>query len=172
MTGATLARHLGCPVAPLSHGRGVRRIAASRSASWLLARSLRHLDRVGAAVLRGGPAATEILAGLPVVVLTTTGARSGRPHAVRLVPVVTEDLFAVLGTNFGEARAPAWAANLRARPEAVVEFRGRRVNVRATELDGRRRDEALGAAVRLYPGFGRYLIRASGRRVHVFTLAT
>jgi deazaflavin-dependent oxidoreductase (nitroreductase family) len=171
MTGAELALHLGYPLAAATRGRGVRRVAATGPVSWLLARSLRHLDGVLGALLPSRGSVTELLAGLPVVTLTTTGARSGRPRTVLLVPVVTTEVFAVLGTNFGEPRTPAWAANLRADPAAVVEFRGRCVPVRARELDGSARESVLAAASALYPGFGRYLRRAAGRRVHAFALA-
>ena len=171
MTGAELAQFLHYPTRPRRRGRGVRRVAASRPVSWLLARSLRHLDRAAGLVLRRRATATEMLAGLPVVTLTTTGVRSGRPRSVLLVPVVTDDVFAVLGTNFGQPRPPAWASNLLARPEARLEYRGRVLAVRARELDGGPRDEVLAAAAEVYPGFLGYLRRVGGRRVHVFALA-
>jgi deazaflavin-dependent oxidoreductase (nitroreductase family) len=170
MTGADLARYLGYPMVATARGRGVRRAAATGPASWLLARSLRHIDHLLEGLFGHRARATEMLAGLPVVSLTTTGARSGRPRSVRLVPVVTTEVFAVLGTNFGEANTPAWALNLLAHPTATVEFRGRRVTVHARELDDPVRESVLAAASGLYPGFARYLRRAAGRRVHVFAL--
>jgi deazaflavin-dependent oxidoreductase (nitroreductase family) len=145
-------------------------VAATGAASWLLARSLGRIDQVVAGLLGRRTSATEVLAGLPVVRLTTTGARSGRPRSVLLVPVVTTEVFALLGTNFGEVRTPAWALNLLVHPTATVEFRGRRVTVQARELDDGGRDDVLAAASALYPGFARYLSRAAGRRVHVFAL--
>jgi deazaflavin-dependent oxidoreductase (nitroreductase family) len=111
-----------------------------------------------------------MLAGLPAVTLTTQGARTGRSRSVLVVPVVTAEVFAVLGTNFGESRTPGWALNLLAHPTATVEFRGRRVTVQARELDDHVRDGILAAASTLYPGFARYLRRAARRRVHVFAL--
>ena len=63
MTGAELARHLGYPVRMPARSRGVRRVAATGPASWLLAHSLRHLDAVARALLRGRGSATEVLAG-------------------------------------------------------------------------------------------------------------
>jgi len=170
VTGAELARHLGYPLTAAARGRGVRRAAATGPASWLLARSLRHLDGMLEGLLPRRTSATQMLSGLPVVSLTTTGARTGRPRPVFLVPVVTGDVFAVLGTNFGASRTPAWAVNLLAHPTAVLEFRGRGVTVHARELDDEVRDAVLAAASALYPGFGRYLRRAAGRGVHVFAL--
>jgi deazaflavin-dependent oxidoreductase (nitroreductase family) len=170
MTGAELARHLGYPLTAPARARGVRRVAATGPASWLLAHSLRYLDAVAGALLRGRGSATEVLAGLPVVSLTTTGARSGRPRSVLLVPVVTAEVFAVLGTNFGGSRTPAWAVNLLAHPTATLEFRGCRVTVQARELDDPIRNGVLTAAAAFYPGFTRYVRRAAGRRVHVFAL--
>ena len=170
--GHALADALGYPVPgePSRLVRSLRAAASTAPASAVLARTLRPADallsRWGAARAGG----SGLLVGLPVVTLTTTGARSGLPRAVPLIPVVTEAAFAVLGTNFGGERTPAWVRNLEANPEASIAFAGRDLRVRTRQLEGAEQEALLAAAVRLYPGFGRYVVRAAHRRIRVVAL--
>ncbi len=175
MTGEELARHLGYPVPdPARPDRpdrvAVRMLAGSRAASWVLARTLAPIDAGLGALTGQRLSAPGLLAGLPVITLTTVGARTGQARQVRLIPVVTPRLFGVLGTNFGGRQTPAWVTNILANPEATVRFRDESVSVVAVELAGADRAGLLRAAVGVYPGFGRYETRARHRRVHVFAL--
>jgi deazaflavin-dependent oxidoreductase (nitroreductase family) len=56
------------------------------------------------------------------------------------------DGYLVLASNFGQERPPAWWLNLQATPSAAVQIRGRRIAVRARELDGEERTAALARA--------------------------
>ena len=168
--GEELARRLGYPVTrPSRLQLAVQSLAATRPVARVLARTVRPVDEV---LRRLGSRITvpSVVAGLPAVTLVTTGARSGRPRPVPLIPVITADAFAVLGTNFGGLETPAWVSNLLATPRAALEYGGRRVDVQARVLDGRQREAVLAAAARVYPGFPRYVARAAQRRVHMFAL--
>ncbi len=168
--GEELARRLGYPVTrPSRLQLAVQSLAATRPVARVLARTVRPVDEV---LRRLGSRITvpSVVAGLPAVTLVTTGARSGRPRPVPLIPVITADAFAVLGTNFGGLETPAWVSNLLATPRAALEHGGRRVDVQARVLDGRQREAVLAAAARVYPGFPRYVARAAHRRVHMFAL--
>ncbi|HYY09599.1 MAG TPA: nitroreductase family deazaflavin-dependent oxidoreductase [Kineosporiaceae bacterium] len=169
--GAELAAALGYarPPAPSWPVRLVRSAASTAPAARLLARTLRPVDTL-LARRRPTLSASGLVARLPTVALTTTGARSGRPRTVPLIPVVTDEVFAVLGTNFGGERTPAWALNLLTHAEAELAYGDRRVAVRARPLQGAERHALLAAATRLYPGFGRYVARAAHREVLVFAL--
>ena len=165
-----LARRLGYPVTdPARVQRAVQALAATRPGARVLSWTLRPVDEV---LRRLGSRVTvpSVAAGLPAVTLVTTGARSGRPRPVPLIPVITADVFAVLGTNFGGSATPAWAINLLASPRATLEYRGRTIEVHARELDGSERDGVIAAAARVYPGYPRYVARAAHRHVHVFAL--
>lgn len=76
------------------------------------------------------------------VALTVTGRRSGRPHTVMLMALRDGDDFIVAASQGGVDREPHWWLNLQADPRAEVEFRGRRVPVRAQEIEGEARDAA------------------------------
>jgi deazaflavin-dependent oxidoreductase (nitroreductase family) len=165
-----LARRLGYPVThPARVQRAVQALAATRPVARVLSRTLRPIDEI---LRRIGSRVTvpAVVAGLPAVTVVTTGARSGRPRPVPLIPVITADTFAVLGTNFGGSATPAWALNLLASARAALEYRGRTIEVHARVLDGEERDGVLAAAARVYPGFPRYVGRATHRHIHVFAL--
>jgi deazaflavin-dependent oxidoreductase (nitroreductase family) len=114
--------------------------------------------------------APGLLAGLPVVDLTTTGRRSGHARTTHLIAVPHEDTLALLGTNFGQPATPAWALNLEADPAATLSYRGRSVPVVARPVTGAEEAAVLAHAERLYVGYRRYQSRITGRRLRVFVL--
>ncbi len=69
--------------------RALRRFAASRPGSWLFARILHRIDRPVYRLTRGRHTFASLVSGLPVVMLTTTGARSGRPRSVPVLGLPT-----------------------------------------------------------------------------------
>jgi deazaflavin-dependent oxidoreductase (nitroreductase family) len=150
--------------------RGIRRFAASGPGSFVFARILDHLDRPVYRATRGRHTLTSVLAGLPVVVLTTKGARSGRSSSVPLVGLPTPDGIAVIASNYGQRHNPAWYHNLRAAPEAEIAVDGARTPVRAVEVEGDRRARIWEQALKVYPGYSTYERRASNRRIAVFVL--
>jgi deazaflavin-dependent oxidoreductase (nitroreductase family) len=120
---------------------------------------------------RGRYTVGNLISGLPVVMLTTTGAKSGEPRTVPILGLPTDDGIAVIASNFGQHRHPGWYYNLRANPEAEVAVNGsRRQRVRAVEADEQRRERIWQAGLKVYPGFDQYARRASHRRISVFVL--
>jgi deazaflavin-dependent oxidoreductase (nitroreductase family) len=150
--------------------RLLRRFAASGPGSWLFARVLHHIDRPVFGLTRGRRTFTSLLSGLPVVMLTTTGARSGRPRTVPLIGIPVDGTVAVIGSNFGQHRHPGWYHNLRAHPDAIATIAGSRRPVRAVAAEGERRARIWQEGLRVYPGFGQYERRASHRNITVFVL--
>jgi deazaflavin-dependent oxidoreductase (nitroreductase family) len=150
--------------------RGLRRFAASGPGSWLFARVLHHVDRPLYRATRGRHTLTSLLAGLPIVVLTTKGARSGRSSSVPLVGLPTPDGTAVIASNYGRRRHPAWYFNLRADPTTEIAVDGARSRVRAVEVEGERRARIWEQGLKIYPGWSAYERRASNRRIAVFVL--
>jgi deazaflavin-dependent oxidoreductase (nitroreductase family) len=150
--------------------RLVRRLAAFAPVSRLLARTLHHADRAVYRWSRGRTTLAAILSGLPVVMLTTRGARTGRTARTPLLAVVEGEAVIVVGSNFGQAHHPAWIHNLRADPRAQVEVEGRSRDVVAEEVDGAERDRYLALATEIYPGFPAYVERAAPRCIAVMRL--
>ena len=150
--------------------RFLRRFAASGPGAWLFARVAPHLDRPIHRFTRGRHTLGSLITGLPVVMLTTTGARSGEPRTVPVLGIPVSDGVAVIASNWGQRRNPAWFHNLRAHPEAQVVSERMRRPVRAVEAEGERRAEIWQQALRVYPGFAQYERRAPHRRISVFVL--
>lgn len=151
--------------------RAVRRFAASDPGSWLFVRLAHRLDRPLYRVSRGRYTVAGLISGLPVLMLTTTGARSGRPRTTPVLGIPNRGEVAVIASNFGQRRHPGWYHNLRARPEAEIVLDGARRRVRAVVAEGERRAEIWRAGLRIYPGFAQYERRAAHRDITVFVLA-
>jgi|SRR5579884_3281175 len=150
--------------------RGLRRFAASGPGSWLFARILHHIDRPVHRLTRGRYTFASLVSGIPVVMLTTTGAKSGLPRSVPVLGIPFEGSVAVIASNFGQTHHPGWYHNLRAHPEAEISVDGQRQAVRAVELEGERRAAVWQQGLRVYPGFSQYERRASHRHICVFAL--
>ena len=83
-----------------------------------------RIDRLVYWASRGRHTAVSILSGLPVVMLTTIGARSSKPRTMPVLGLPTPDGLAVIASNYGQKHHPAWYFNLRANPEGEVEVEG------------------------------------------------
>jgi deazaflavin-dependent oxidoreductase (nitroreductase family) len=79
--------------------------------------------------------------GVPLLIFTTSGARSGRPCETPLAYTRDDDgRYVVVASNGGPPTHPAWLHNLRAHPNVTVEVDGERFQARATMADGAERD--------------------------------
>jgi deazaflavin-dependent oxidoreductase (nitroreductase family) len=148
----------------------MRRIGASRPGSWLFARVMHHIDRPVFRLTRGRHTMASLVSGLPVVMLTTTGARSGAPQTVPVLGLASEDGLAVIASNYGQKHNPAWYHNLRAKPEGYLTVDGVRSGFQASEAQGEARARIWQEALKVYPGFSVYERRASHRHIGVFVL--
>jgi deazaflavin-dependent oxidoreductase (nitroreductase family) len=113
---------------------------------------------------------TNRLTGMPVARVTTTGARSGRQRTHPLTILRDGECYALVGSNFGRRRFPAWVHNLRVHstarlhtPAGVRSCAARLASPDEHEVFWRR-------AVDLYPGYAAYARRAAPRTVPIFVL--
>jgi deazaflavin-dependent oxidoreductase (nitroreductase family) len=150
--------------------RSIRQFAAGGPGAWLFARVAHHLDRPVYRATRGRHTLASLVSGIPVVMLTTTGARSGQARTVPVLGIPTGDGVAIIASNFGQYRHPGWYHNLRAHPDASVVVEGERRHVRAVEAEGERRARIWESGLRVYPGFAQYERRAAHRQISVFVL--
>ena len=105
----------------------------------------------------------------PVLLLTSTGRRSGQKRTAPVLYLQDGERVVVIGSNAGNANAPAWSYNLKANPEAEIEIRGKRRAVRARVAEGEERTELWQKVNRMYEGFDRYDANTS-REIAVFVL--
>jgi len=150
--------------------RFLRRLASGGPGAWVFSRVMHRVDRPVHRLTRGRYTLGSLLSGLPVVMLTTVGARTGRPRTVPVLGLPFGGGLGVIASNFGQHRQPAWYYNLRANPDAQVIVDGVRRRVRAVEADADQRAEIWEEGLRVYPGFSQYERRASHRRISVFVL--
>ena len=109
------------------------------------------------------------LGNLNVLLLETTGNRSGRPRSVGLSHLEQDGRYFVVASYAGEDRDPAWAKNLRAQPKATVTVAGRSIRVRARQLEGEERAAMLTQFVEADAAYGEYAERTA-REIPVFEL--
>jgi len=148
----------------------MRRFAASGPGSWLFARVMHHIDRPVYRLTGGRHTFASLASGLPVVMLTTTGARTGVARTVPVLGLPTPDGLAVIASNYGQTHHPAWCHNLRANPEGKVAVDGITRAFRATEAEGDVRSRIWREGLKVYPGWSQYERRAANREIAVFVL--
>jgi deazaflavin-dependent oxidoreductase (nitroreductase family) len=147
-----------------------RAVASSRPVAWTLARMLPTLDRGVTRLTRGRTTVSQQLTGLPLILVTTRGRRSGELRPTQLVGIPVGDTLALMGTNFGQVNTPAWVLNLEAYPHATVTHREAAVDVVARPASEAERTEILNRAVQVYAGYPKYISRVPGRHVRIFVL--
>lgn len=94
--------------------------------------------------------------GRPILLLTSTGARSNAPRTVPLQYLPDGRDLVVVGSNGGRAAAPGWLANLRAHPRAEVQVGGRHFPVTARIADAAERAARWPRLVEFYAGYDHY----------------
>jgi deazaflavin-dependent oxidoreductase (nitroreductase family) len=148
-----------------------KKIFSVRPVVWLLARTAHVVDRALLSLTDGRYSAAALLTGLPVIGLTTIGAKSGRPRTVPLLGIPDEENLIVIASNWGQGRHPGWYYNVRANPDVQVESDGRELFYTAREVEGVERQRCWETAVQHYPGYEAYKRWTNGREIPVIVLA-
>jgi deazaflavin-dependent oxidoreductase (nitroreductase family) len=107
--------------------------------------------------------------GVPMLLLTTTGRRTGRPHTTALTYLKDGEHLVVVASNGGARQHPAWFLNLRASPHAQVQVGSMLYGVRASEAAGAERERLWTGMIQLYRGYRGYQARTA-RRIPVVIL--
>jgi deazaflavin-dependent oxidoreductase (nitroreductase family) len=157
------------PPNPVQHA--LQRTASTRAGSWLFQRTLYRIDRPLHRWTQGRITLPGMATGLPVIMLTTTGAKSGLPRTMPVAGIPFGDDLVILGTNYAQQNTPGWVFNLLKDPQATVAWKSTSVPVNAALVGSDRMDEVWQAAGRVYVGFPKYRERTSGsRQVQAFWL--
>ncbi len=155
---------------PNGFQRLIQRLAALRVIAWLLSHTLHRIDRAIDRVSRGRLNVTQVLTGLPVVMLTTIGAKTGQPRTVPLVAMPDGDNLILIASYFGNQHHPAWYHNLIAQPEATLADHQHSGSYLAREAIDAERDRYWQRAVKVYAGYEAYRRRV--KRVTPIMLLT
>src|SRR6185295_13756573 len=109
------------------------------------------------------------LAGMPVLLLTTTGRRSGRARTTPLTFFRDGRDLVVIASNGGADRAPDWSVNLQQDPHAVVQIGTDKLSVEARSATPEERERLWVGITATYPGYAAYQ-RKTTRRIPVLIL--
>ena len=126
------------------------------------------VDKRIQAVTRGRLTILDV-AGLPNLMLTVTGRKSGLPRSTPLLCVPDGERILVAGSNFGQDNEPVWVKNVEADPAVTVRMDGRTSNRVARLLEGVERAAAWQLLLAAWPNFALYEQRTD-RRIKVFAL--
>jgi deazaflavin-dependent oxidoreductase (nitroreductase family) len=118
----------------------------------------------------GGTSGTTLLdTGMPVVIVTNKGAKTGAVRKTPLMRVEHEGKYAAVGSKGGAPENPVWVYNLRANPEVVVQDGPQTWPMTAREISGEERDVWWERAVAAYPAYTDYQ-KNTDRLIPVFLL--
>jgi F420H(2)-dependent quinone reductase len=149
--------------------QGAASAKAGSGAEYAPSPSERVRDQVALYEATGGVEGGE-LSGLPVVILTTTGARSGKTRKNPIMRVEQDGVYAAIASYAGHPVNPQWYYNLLAQPYARVQD-GRQVRrVRAREVFDEEKQGWWAVADALNPNYARYRATAGGRDIPILAL--
>ena len=112
----------------------------------------------------GGP-----FEGATLLLLTTTGAKSGQPRLAPLAYLTIDQKMIIVSSKAGANTNPDWVHNVRANPRAHIEVGTDAYDVTVRELPSEERDATYPKVVELAPGFGEYQAKTS-RVIPLFEL--
>ena len=150
--------------------RLVRLSAGTRPMAKLYGRIQQPLDRIAYRLTGGRATVSSWLSGIEISMLTTTGARSGRPRTLPVLALPDAEDMILIASNFGRPRHPSWYHNVRAHPHATVVTAGVRREFVARELSGADRERCYARAEEIFPPFTHYPCWAGTRRIPVLRL--
>lgn len=146
-----------------------QRFLSLRPVTWLMVRILHHADMFLLRLSGGKINFTEI-SGLPIIELTTTGAKSGKLHALPLTGLSDGEKYILIASNFGQTHNPGWYYNLKANPECIVKRQGIEGVYIAREATDDETSHYFDIAISIYIGYAAYRQRASHRKIPVMLL--
>ena len=135
-------------------------------------RLLTALSRAHVALYRvsGGRLAGRNPSGAPVLLLTTTGRKSGKQHTLPLLYLEDAGRYVVIASVGGAPKHPAWYLNLLADPSATIEIGRRRFTVTARTASAEERSRLWPLAVQMYAGYDAYKAKTT-REIPVVILS-
>jgi deazaflavin-dependent oxidoreductase (nitroreductase family) len=111
----------------------------------------------------------NLLRGVPIIVLTTIGAKSGGLRKTALMRVEHEGRYAVVASKGGAPDEPKWAGNMRRHPQVQLQDGADKRDYLARELSGAERDEWWARSTAVWPDYDAYQTKTD-RLIAVFVL--
>jgi len=121
------------------------------------------------AILKSGTTDGVQVLDRPIVLFTTTGAKSGKKRYVPLMRVEENGKYAMVASKGGDPEHPAWYHNVKANPEVTAQDGDKVVTLTAREVSGGEREHWWNLAVAAYPPYAEYQAKTD-RLIPVFVL--
>jgi F420H(2)-dependent quinone reductase len=114
-------------------------------------------------------AEANVLRGMPIIVLTSVGAKTGKLRKTALMRVEHDGRYAVVASQGGAPKNPVWYHNLKKNPHVELQDGATRREYKARELGGPEKQVWWDRAVEAYPDYANYQKRTE-RQIPVFVL--
>lgn len=154
--------------------RFLHRIYRFGPISWLLSVFMPPIDRFVFKISRRKLSMAQLLSGLPVILLTCKGAKSGKDRNVPLISIPVGDKrteIVLIASNWGKPKNPAWYYNLKANPDVVVAYKGEEGEYLADEVkDENQYQDYWNTAVGYYSGYNNYKKKTSRNKIPIIKL--
>ena len=144
-------------------------MAGTRPGMWLFFLYVRLIDLPISRLTKGAFIPSAYWNIMPIIYLTTTGAKSGIPRSTPVLCIIDGENLILVGSNWGNLKNPSWAYNLRAHLQTQVRKGKTVMGFEARELRGEERWIYWQKAVSFYPPYISYE-KHSGRSLPVFLL--
>ena len=132
-------------------------MARGRPYNLAIAKAQKWAAKLHAAVYRatGGRSGGRMM-NSPVLLLLTTGRKTGKERTTPLLYLEDSGNYAIVASNGGAPKSPAWLLNLETNPEAAVEVGSKKLRVRAEEAEGEEKRRLWRRLVAMYPSYESY----------------
>lgn len=111
----------------------------------------------------------EVAGSQPLMLLTTTGAKTGQPRIAPLILVTDDDRILAVASKGGAPKNPDWYINLLANPAVTVEVGNEKFTTIARVLTGSEREKAFKRSVEVFPPYAEYQTKTE-REIPVIAL--
>ena len=107
------------------------------------------------------------LAGRPVMLVTMTGAKTGKERTIPLMYVPYKEGVIVVGSQGGAPKSPIWVNSIQKNPDVTVQYKGKKMQLRARQVDDAEKAEVWPVCVEHYHEYDDYQKRTD-RNIPVF----
>jgi deazaflavin-dependent oxidoreductase (nitroreductase family) len=152
----------------------LHKIFSTRATLLFLPHLLYRLDGLFLKLSSNRLTVTQLLSGLPMLMLTTTGAKTGLQRTTPLLYVrdpQNAEKFVLIGSNWGRQGNPAWYFNLKAHPIAICSIDGQSNQYSAQEINGAEYDRFWNYAVETYQGYALYRKIVGERHIPILLMS-
>lgn len=129
-------------------------------------------DQVTEYEASGGASANTLQdTGIPIIVFTTIGHKSGKVRKVPLMRVEHEGMYALVASKGGDPHHPGWFHNIVANPTIMMQDGPEPYETTVRQIEGEEYDQWWDRSVAVYPPYAEYKIKAGDRKIPVFVTA-